>query len=78
MTGLEATWIAELRKVLPDGEQRLLRRVLGDIEVAQDPARHGQEPIGDLGGKDRVRLLVTALGPDHEIGVHWRARRPSA
>ena len=61
--GLEAGRVAELREVLPDGEQRLLRRVLGEIEVAQDPARHGKEPIGDLGGDEGVRLLVTVAGP---------------
>ena len=34
--GLEAGRVAELGKVLPDAEQRLLRRVLGKIDVAQD------------------------------------------
>jgi hypothetical protein len=37
--GIEACRVAKLRKSLPDGEQRLLRRVLGEIDVAQDPAR---------------------------------------
>ena len=43
---------------------------LGEVDVAQDPARHGEEPIGDLGGEDGVCLLVTVLGSDHEIGIH--------
>ena len=59
--GLEAGRVAELRKVLPDAQQRLLRRILGEVEVAQDPARHGKVPIGDLGRKEGVRLLVTSL-----------------
>jgi hypothetical protein len=59
-----------LGKVLPDGEQRLLRRVLGKVEVTQDPARHGKEPIGDLGGNEGVRPLVAVLGSDYEIGIH--------
>src|SRR6476661_9408236 len=46
--GVEARRIAELREVLPGREQRLLRRVLGEVHVAQDPARHGKKPIGDL------------------------------
>ena len=68
--GVKARRVAELREVLPDAQQRLLRRILGEVDVAQDPARHGKEPIGDLGGKDGVRLPVTMLGSDHEIGIH--------
>jgi hypothetical protein len=34
---LEAGRVAELRKVLPDAQQRVLRRVLGEIDVTQDP-----------------------------------------
>ena len=32
--------------------------------------RDGQEPIGDLGAQKGVRLLVTTLSSDHEIGIH--------
>jgi hypothetical protein len=67
---VEARGVAQLRKVLPDAQQRLLRCVLCQVEVAQDPARHGQIPIGDSGGKENERLLVTALSSDHEIGIH--------
>ena len=79
--GLKAGRVAELRKVPPDREQRLLRRILGEVEVAQDPARHGKVPIGDLGRKEGVRLLVTSLSSDHEIGIHassarWHRFRP--
>jgi hypothetical protein len=62
--------VAELREVLPDGQQRLLRGVLGQIEVEQDPARHGKESTGDLGGNQGVGPGVTALGSDHESGIH--------
>ena len=68
--GLEASRVAELREVLPDGQQRLLRRVLGEVDVAQDPARHGEEPIREPGGKEGIRLPVTSLGSSHEIGIH--------
>jgi len=68
--GLEASRLAQLRKVLPDRDQRLLGRVLGKIEVPQDPARHGEEPVGDLSGDHGVRTLVAALCPYHELGVH--------
>ena len=62
--------LAQLRKVTPDGEQRLLRRVLGEIDVAQDPLRHGMEAVADGDGEARERLRVTALRPDHEVGIH--------
>src|SRR5215207_8827148 len=67
---LEATWIAELREVLPDREQRLLRRVLGEVLVAQDPARDREEPIGDRAGKEAICRLVAALSSFDQIGVH--------
>ena len=67
---LEAVKVAELGKVLPDAEQRLLRRVLGKVDVAQDPMRHGEEPIRDGIDQFGKRLLVSALCTSHEIGVH--------
>jgi hypothetical protein len=68
--GLEAGRVAQSREVLPGGEQRLLRRVLGEIEVAQDPARDREESIGDPGGKQAEGRLVAVLGADHEIEFH--------
>ncbi len=38
------------------------------------PARHGEEPIRDPGGKVGVGRLVTSLGSDHEIGIHCLIR----
>ena len=68
--GVKARRVAELRKVPPDGEQRLLRRVLGEVDVAQDPVRHRVEPVADGDGEAREGLLVTVLRPDHEICIH--------
>jgi glutamate carboxypeptidase len=59
-----------VREVLPDAQQRLLRGVLGEVEITQDPARHGEEPIRDAGGKVGVGLLVSSLSPEHEFGIH--------
>ena len=50
--------------------QRLLGRVLGEIEVAQDPARDGEEPRRDGGGHQAEGLSVAVLGPFHELGIH--------
>ena len=68
--GVKARRVAELRKVPPDGQQRLLRRVLGEVDVAQDPVRHRVEPVAGGDGEAREGLLVTVLCPDHEIGIH--------
>ena len=68
--GLKACRVAELRKVPPDAQQRLLRRILGKAEVAQDPVRRGKEPIGPRGSEGRECPLVAVLREFHEIGVH--------
>ena len=47
-------------------EQRLLRRVLGEIDVAQDPVRHRVESVADGDGEAREGLLVAALRPNHQ------------
>jgi hypothetical protein len=59
-----------MRKIPPDAQQCLLRRILGKVEITQDPARHGQEPIGQCGSKARKCLLVAVLCRNHEIGIH--------
>jgi hypothetical protein len=51
--GIEACRVAKLRKVPPDAQQRLLRRILGQAEVAQDPVRRGKEPIRSSSGEGR-------------------------
>src|SRR4029078_12552541 len=68
--GIEAGRVAELAEVLPDVQQSLLRRVLGEVDVAQEPVGHREKPIRE--GMDQVgkRLLIAALCTSHEIGVH--------
>ena len=68
--GVEARRIAELGEVTPDGEQRLLRRVLGEFDVAQDPVRHRMEPVAHGDGEAREGLFVAVLCACHEIGIH--------
>ncbi len=68
--GVEARRVAELGEVSPDGQQRLLRRILGKVDVAQDPVRHRMEPIAHRDGQAREGLLVTALRSNHQLGVH--------
>ncbi len=68
--GLEAGRVAQGGKVTPDGQQRLLRGVLGEIGIAQDPERHRMEPIADGDGEAHECLLVAALRSCHEMDVH--------
>jgi hypothetical protein len=73
--GVEARRVAELRKVLPDGEQRLLRRVLGEVDVAQDPVRHRMETVAARHGEACKCPFVAMLRPCHEIGIHASSAR---
>ena len=68
--GVKARRVAELGQVPPDREQRLLRRVLGEIGVAQDPVRHRMEPVAHGDGEAREGPFVTALCESHELGIH--------
>ena len=68
--GLEAGRVAELRKVAPDAQQRLLRRILGEVDVAQDPVRDGEEPVAHADSKERECLFVALLRPGHETRIH--------
>ena len=68
--GVEARRVAELRKVPPDGQQRLLRRVLGEVGVAQDPVRHRVESVAHGDGEAREGLLVAVLRPSDQLGIH--------
>ena len=68
--GIEAGRVAKLRKVPPDGQQRLLRRILGKVGVAQDPVRHRVETVADGDGEAREGLLVSALRPSDQLGIH--------
>jgi hypothetical protein len=56
--GLKAGRVAERGKVLPDREQRLLGRVLGQIHIAQDPMRDRVQPVAARHGKARECLAV--------------------
>ena len=68
--GVKARRVAQLREVSPDVQQRLLRRVLGKVDVAQDPVRHRMEPIAHGHGEARESPFVTVLRSNHEFGIH--------
>ena len=68
--GVKARRVAELRKVSPDGQQRLLARILGKVGVAQDPERHRVESVARGDGEAREGLLVPVLRPSDQLGIH--------
>jgi hypothetical protein len=55
---------------VPDGEQRLLGRVLGEIEVAQNSMRDRMKPIPHGHREARECLFVAVLRSSHQIGIH--------
>ena len=68
--GVKARRVAELGKVSPDGQQRLLARIFGEVGVAQDPERHRVEAVANGDGEAREGLLVTVLRPSDQICIH--------
>jgi len=77
--GLEPIWIPELRKVAPRIKQCLLRRVLGECRVTQDPARHGVHRVADASDKRVECLFIAVHRPLDELALHaspGTVRRP--
>jgi hypothetical protein len=64
----EACGVAKLRKVPPDGEQRLLRRIVGEVGVAKDPVSDRVQPVPDDDSEARQSPLVTALRLHDQLG----------
>ena len=58
--GLEPIGIPERRQMPPGIEQRLLGGVLGEVRVAQDPARNGVQGVTDAFDQLIERLFVAA------------------
>jgi hypothetical protein len=66
----EASRVSELRKALPDPQQGMLRRVLGQVSVAKDSMRHRLQPRPVDDHKRGERLLIPSLSRHHELGIH--------
>jgi len=50
---LEPSGVAKLRKVSPDVQQRLLRRIVGKVGVAKNPVSGRVQPVPDGDGEAR-------------------------
>ena len=68
--GLEAIGIAKRSKLAPGHDEGRLNGVLGQVGVAQDPARDRHASIADHAGKGVEGLLVAPLRPVHEFSMH--------
>ena len=53
-----------------------MRRILGEIDVAQDPMRDGEEPVPDCDGKERKRLLVALFARDTDSDPYLPSMEP--
>ena len=61
--GVEPLRIAEAGQLAPGDHQRLLHRVLGEVDVAEDAARDPEEQVPTRAGQDGERLPVARAGP---------------
>ena len=64
----EACGIAKLWEVPPDGQQRLLRRIIGEVGVAKDPVSDRVQPVPDDDREAREGPLVTVLRLHDQLG----------
>jgi hypothetical protein len=67
---LEAVGIPELRQVSPRRHEGVLRGVLGQGRVAQDPARHGVQAVSDAIDQQVERLFVAVHRSLDEPSLH--------
>jgi class 3 adenylate cyclase len=67
---IESGRVSQLGKIAPDQDDRLLSRVLGEVEVTEDPVGDGEQAridrIGDLG----ERRLIPALRLLNQPSLH--------
>jgi hypothetical protein len=68
--GLEPVRVTEPRQLVPDGGERLLEGVLGEVVVAQDPVGDREEPSGRQPDEGFEGLLIAAGGSPHEVPLH--------
>ena len=68
--GVESVRIAEARKVTPGDHQRVLKGVLGPIDIPYDPMCDCEEPIPARVDQVHEGHLVTSLGRLDEIAIH--------
>lgn len=68
--GLEPLRLAQLGQRTPDADERLLRRILGELRITQDPFGRTEEAVQDRIRDQRERSLIPPLCSCDEVGVH--------
>lgn len=72
--GLEAIGVSEGRQVPPCVKEGLLRGVLGQVGVTQDPARHRVHGVADASDERVEGLFITVHRPFDELALHCVTR----
>jgi len=67
---LEPLRIAKAGQLAPGNDQGLLDRVVGEIDVPEDPSRGPEQPVGMGAHEDGEGVPITALSQFHEVAIH--------
>ena len=71
--GIEPVRIAESGQLTPGDHERLLHRILGQADVAEDATRDAEQVVPACASQDGECLPVPALGLFDEIALHSSA-----
>ena len=69
---VEPVRIAEVRQVTPGDHQRVLKGILGPVDITKDPAGDPVQAIETRTHQVHEGDLVTTLRRDHELSIHRR------
>jgi hypothetical protein len=68
--GVEPGRIAEARQLTPGDHERLLHRILGQADIAEDSLADRKEPVCTRANQDAEGLPVAAPSLLDEIAIH--------
>ena len=68
--GVETVRVAQPRQLVPDRDQRLLQRILGEVVVAQDPVGGREQAAGRQAHQRLEGLLVATRRSRYEVTLH--------
>ena len=67
---VEPVRIAECGQIAPGDHQCFLHRILGPVDIAEDPLREREEPVTTRADQVGVCLPIPVLGRLDEIAIH--------
>ena len=68
--GIEPLDLAEPRELAPGRDERLLHGIIGQVDIAQDPLRDGEQPIRRAASEGPKGLLVPGPRRQYERPIH--------